>query len=224
MSRTWGPSLSKYIELTSNETYGAFFVDTKNRQIAEENCRLYVERFLSELDRRFPISKVQECLCCLFDPAYLYKNEQSIRRNGYGREQLRFLTKQYHLIDGFDSYKAATEWESLRSPLISYIASADKQYSRKLFWKEFILLQQAISFSFADDYKNILLLVQVYLVSPTNSAECERGYSASNRIQTNGRSRLMVDTLNTLLTIRLLLSDDIRRYEQEYEGKLVSVI
>mgnify|MGYP000745974979 CR=1 FL=1 len=171
MSHTWGPSLSKYIELTSKKTYGAFFVDTKNRQIAEENCRLYVERFLSKLDRRFPVSKVQECLCSLFDPVYLYKNEQSICRSGYGREQLRFLAKKYHLIDGFDSYKATTEWESLRPSLISYIASVGKQYSRKLFWKEFILPQQAISFSFANDYKNILLLVQVYLVSPNNWAE-----------------------------------------------------
>jgi len=56
--------------------------------------------------------------------------------------------------------------------------------------------------------------MNVHLISPTNSAECERGFSASNRIQTNGCSRLMIDTLNTLLTVRLLLPDDIRRYEQ----------
>jgi hypothetical protein len=56
-----------------------------------------------------------------------------------------------------------------------------------------------------------MLLVKIYLFSPTNSAECERGFSASNRIQTNVHARLMVDTLNTLLTVRLLLPDDIRR-------------
>ena len=86
------------------------------------------------------------------------------------------------------------------------------------------MLQQAISFSFADDYKNILLLAQGYLVSPANSAEYEHGYGASNRMQTNGLSRPMADTLNTLLTIRLLLPDDICRYEQEYERQLASVI
>ena len=41
MSHTWGPSLSKYIEHRSNKTYGAFFVDTKNRQIVEENSFIY---------------------------------------------------------------------------------------------------------------------------------------------------------------------------------------
>ncbi|CAF1642712.1 unnamed protein product, partial [Didymodactylos carnosus] len=40
--------------------------------------------------------------------------------------------------------------------------------------------------------------------------ECERGYSASNRIQTDGRSRIMIDTLDCLLSVRLLLPDDIR--------------
>lgn len=32
-----------------------------------------------------------------------------------------------------------------------------------------------------------------------------------NRIQTIGRSRLSIPTLNILMTVRLLLTDDIRR-------------
>ena len=212
-SCAWGPSLSKYIQLTSNQTYGAFFVDTKDRRLAEENCRSYIERFLIELDRRFPVSKVQESLCSLFDPAYLQRHEQRVRQIGYGREQVNFLSRRYNQLDGFDSHKAATEWESLRPSLISYISIDSKTDSRKLFWKEFTLLQRSISMNFDDDYKNVMLLVNVYLVSPTNSAECERGFSASNRIQTNGRSRLMITTLSTLLTVRLLLPDDVRRYE-----------
>ncbi|CAF1391689.1 unnamed protein product [Rotaria sordida] len=55
-----------------------------------------------------------------------------------------------------------------------------------------------------------MLLAKVYLVSPTNSAACERGFSASNRIQTNSRARLLIETLNVLLTVRLLLHNDIR--------------
>jgi hypothetical protein len=217
----WGPFLSKYIQQTSNKTYGAFSIDTKDRQIAEENCRSHTERFLTELERRFSISKVQESLCYLFDPSHLHKNEHRVRQPGYGREQLAFLSKKYNLLDGFDPHKVVTEWESLRPSLISYIPVDGKTSSRKLFWKNFILVQQSISISFTDDYKNILLLLNVYLISPTNSAECERGFSASNRIQTNGRSRLMIDTLSTLLTVRLLLSDDIRRYEPNNKRNFV---
>ncbi|CAF2095919.1 unnamed protein product [Rotaria magnacalcarata] len=40
--------------------------------------------------------------------------------------------------------------------------------------------------------------------------ECERGYSAANRIQTIARSRITNETLNCLLTVRLLLGDNIR--------------
>ena len=153
----------------------------------------------------------------------MYKNAQSIRRTGYGCEQpLTFLEKKYRLIDGFGLYQITTEWELLRPSLISYVASAGKQYSSKLFWKEFILLQQAISFSFTDDYKNILLLVQVYLALPINSSECEHGYSVSNHTQSNGRSRFMVDT--KYFTDYSSFTDDIRRYEQEYERKFASVI
>jgi hypothetical protein len=217
----WGPCLSKYIQQTSNKTYGAFSIDTKYRRIAEENCRSHTERFLTELERRFSISKVQESLCYLFDPSHLHKNEHRVRQPGYGREQLAFLSKKYNLLDGFDPHKVVTEWESLRSSLISYIPLDGKTCSRKLFWKSFILVQQSISISFTDDYKNILLLVNVYLISRTNSAECERGFSASNRIQTNGCSRLTIDILSTLLTVRLLLSDDIRRYEPNNKRNFV---
>ncbi|CAF5183755.1 unnamed protein product [Rotaria magnacalcarata] len=40
--------------------------------------------------------------------------------------------------------------------------------------------------------------------------KCERGYSAANRIQTIARSRITNETLNCLLTVRLLLGDNIR--------------
>ncbi|CAF4219455.1 unnamed protein product, partial [Rotaria magnacalcarata] len=55
-----------------------------------------------------------------------------------------------------------------------------------------------------------LVLLSIYLLSASNTAECERGFSAANLVQTNGRSRLMVNTLGVLLNVRLLLTDDIR--------------
>jgi len=56
----------------------------------------------------------------------------------------------------------------------------------------------------------ILFILSIYLIAPLNSAECERGYSAANRIQTIARSRITTETLDCLLTVRLLLNDDIR--------------
>jgi hypothetical protein len=220
-SNQWGGSLSKYIQATSNGTYGAFEVDTESRHKNEENCRSYIQRFLVELDRRFRSSRIQEDFSVLFDPAYLQKNEKHVSRIGYGRDQLNSLSKRYRSLVGFDSLNVINEWESMRPSLASYISMEGRKCPRKEFWKEFIVVQQVICNSFIDDYRNVMLLMNTYLISPTNSAECERGFSASNRIQTNGRSRLMIDTLNTLLTVRLLLPEDIRRYQQDAEKKLI---
>ncbi|CAF3702345.1 unnamed protein product [Rotaria sp. Silwood1] len=61
-------------------------------------------------------------------------------------------------------------------------------------------------------YKNILIVLSIYLTLALNSAECEHGYSIANRIQTNGRSRLMIETLDPLMNVRMLLfPDDVRR-------------
>jgi hypothetical protein len=198
-----------------------FEVDTESRHKNEENCRSYIQRFLVELDRRFRSSRLQEDLSVLFDPAYLQKNANHVSRIGYGRDQLNSLSKRYRSLAGFDSLNVINEWESMRPSLASYIAMEGRTCPRKEFWKEFIVVQQVICNSFVDDYRNVMLLMNTYLISPTNSAECERGFSASNRIQTNGRSRLMIDTLNALLTVRLLLPEDIRRYEQDAEKKLI---
>ncbi|CAF4886323.1 unnamed protein product, partial [Rotaria sp. Silwood1] len=61
-------------------------------------------------------------------------------------------------------------------------------------------------------YKNILIVLSIYLTLALNSAECEHGYSIANRIQINGRSRLMIETLDALMNVRMLLfPDDVRR-------------
>ena len=180
LSHTSGPFLSKCIELTSNKTDAAFFVDNKNRHIAEQNCYLYIKRFLSELDRCFAISEMQENLRCSVNPVYLYKNEQAVCQTSYGHKRLALAKNIIHFI--ISLHIVSTEWESLSPSLISYIAGEGKQHSRKLFWKEFLLLQQSLNFNFDSNYKNITLLVKIYWVSPTNSAACEGVYSISNCI------------------------------------------
>ncbi|CAF1411733.1 unnamed protein product, partial [Rotaria sordida] len=73
-----------------------------------------------------------------------------------------------------------------------YINSLPSDYAVKKFWKNLILLKQTTNNLFNDQYKNILLLLDIYLISSTKYVECERGFSAINRAQTIERSRLMV--------------------------------
>ena len=51
-----------------------------------------------------------------------------------------------------------------------------------------------------------------------NSAECERGYSAANRIQTTYRSGITIETVDCLLAVRLLLNENIRCHEVVQEA------
>ena len=46
-------------------------------------------------------------------------------------------------------------------------------------------------------------LAQIALVLPTNTAECERGFSAQNRIKNSTRNRLKPERLDYLMTINI---------------------
>jgi hypothetical protein len=103
------------------------------------------------------------------------------------------------------------EWEKIKVSLNEFVSNNQEKNSRRIFWKSFILWKEKIDSSFREQYKNILILLSIYLISPINSTECERGYSIANRIQANGRSRIMTETLDVLMNVRLLLPDDLRR-------------
>ncbi|CAF2752095.1 unnamed protein product [Rotaria sp. Silwood2] len=205
-----GASLFDYIESTKNGTFGAFKIKLGDRQKFSNDCREHISRLLEELTKRFAPSVVQENLSILFDPQYLIQHKNDISSTEYGRGAIDFLRKKYKNFVGFDSTSVRNEWDSLKPALSNYINSLPSDYAVKEFWKSFILLKQTTNSLFNDQYKNIFLLLNIYLISPTNSVECERGFSAINRVQTIGRSRLMVSTLDALMTIRMLLKDDLR--------------
>lgn len=210
----WGPALAQYLHLTkTGNAFGAFTLPSKaERDDLAKECLLHIERFLEEIQRRFPASKLHDCLSHLFDPIILNENNGILMDASYGRAELEFLRRKYNDLPSFDSAHVLIEWESLKPQIAAFILLPTNSRSPKYFWKEFIQLKQTTHDGFTEKFENILILISIYLISPTNSAECERGYSAANRIQSSGRSRITINTLGCLLTTRLLLSDDIRRY------------
>ena len=212
-SYAWGPALAQYLHLTkTNDAFGAFTVSSKTKRVdLAAECLLHVERFLEEIHRRFPPSKLHDCLSYLFDPMMLNENKHILQDATYGRAELEFLRRKYNDLPSFDSAHVPMEWESLKPLIATFIQIPTNSRSPRGFWKEFIQLKHATHERFIHQFENILILISIYLISPTNSAECERGYSAANRIQSSSRSRITIDTLCCLLNVRLLLSDDIRR-------------
>ena len=211
----WDPSLAEYINSTSTgESFGAFKVlpsTTTTRDSLSTDCSLHVQRLLEEIDRRFPTSELHQCLSNLFDPAVLRDNEIHFNDATFGRKELEYLCQKYGKLVDFDVRQVRIEWESFKAILLNFVESQSIGVSSISFWQNFIQLRKTTSDQFLERFKNILILLSIYLLSPLNSVECERGFSAANRIQTISRARIMIETLDCLLTVRLLLTDDIRR-------------
>jgi hypothetical protein len=170
-----GPSLSDYLESTKTGSFGAFKINPGDRQRISNDCHQHIARLLKELARRFPPSDVQESLSILFDPQYLIQHKKDLASNEYGRSALDLLRKKYKKFLGFDSTAVRNEWESFKASLNDYATNLPPNCPVKEFWKNLVKLKQSTNCFFADQHKNILLLLNVYLISPTNSAECERG-------------------------------------------------
>ena len=79
------------------------------------------------------------------------------------------------MFPGFDSNAVIHEWESIKQCVSEFINNSSSVATEPLFWKTFIGLKQAIDNNFVHQYKNILILLNIYLIAPTNSAEYERG-------------------------------------------------
>lgn len=174
---TWGPTLAAYIKQTEKGTFGAFKIKLCDRQQLAKQCAEHVERLLKELDKRFAPKPVQEHMFVLFDPQYLIEHKEDIDSPEYGRLELDFIRNKYKNIIGFDSNAVRIEWESLKNPLKDFIDVFTRSNKEEKFWEQFLLYQKSVSSRFLDENKNILLLLSIYLISPTNSAECERGVS-----------------------------------------------
>ncbi|CAM4777001.1 unnamed protein product [Rotaria magnacalcarata] len=205
----WGPSLSNYIRESKKHFYGLFKIEPGDRKKLSQECCDHIGRLLQELDRRFVKCHLRDNLSILFDLNYLMDHKETVDQPEYGRNALNYVREKYKNLPSFDQTAVQAEWELIKIPLAEYLKTSITQ-KRKHFWKSFILFKQTVNEQFSEQFKNILVLLSIYLLSASNTAECERGFSAANLVQTNGRSRLMVNTLDVLLNVRLLLTDDIR--------------
>ena len=166
-----------FLSWSQPSVFGAFKLKIGDRDQFRAKSRQYVERLIHELDRRFKPSAVQESLATLFDPQHLLKNITKLNSVEYGRSQLDCLRRKYKNFPEFDSNAVRNEWKLFKIPLADYLRTFSSDASEKMFWKNFIMLKESINGLFLEEYKNILILLNIYLILPTNSVEGERGVS-----------------------------------------------
>ncbi|CAF3750395.1 unnamed protein product [Rotaria socialis] len=170
----------------------------------------HIQRLIIELDKRFSLSPLLENMSVLFDPAYLIEHKADIDSPNYGRAELDSIRNKYQDFPGIDTKAVGSEWEKLKPPLSEFMDRSSSKNLQETFWQQFLLLKQSVNSRFLEENTNLLALLSIYLIAPTNSTECDRGYSTANRIQTTGRSRVMISTLDVLMNVCLLLPDDLR--------------
>jgi hypothetical protein len=136
-----------------------------------KECIAHIERLLTELNKRFSQLPVQENLTVLFDPRYLIEHKKYIVSPDYGRSALGFLRDKYKGLGEFDSNAVRSEWETLKPTLVDFINTSPTIGTHARFWNQFLLLKQSLNDQFLRENQNILLLLSIYLISPTNSAD-----------------------------------------------------
>ena len=94
----------------------------------------------------------------------------------------------------FSLHDCLDEWMSLKFHVQRVRAELELRQSE--FWKNKFMFCK-------DDYPNLLILVELCLVIPCQTACCERGNSCMNRIMTDWRSTLNVSTIDELMRIAI---------------------
>lgn len=170
-----GPSLHSYLETTQSGFLGTFKIKIGDRDTLFKRAREHISRLDEGLNKRFTRSLIQEQLGTLFDPRYLIEHKNDVKSADYGHSAILSLRKYYKRLPNFDSNRVMHEWTSLKTSLSEFIRHLSNDFSIKRFWKDFLIMKEREEHLFRQKHKNILVLMFIYLISPTNSGECERG-------------------------------------------------
>lgn len=108
----------------------------------------------------------------------------------YGNQELVELLKTYaHFFDDVGHDEVMREWKALKKKIQS---TGQKTKRFKALWTDAILQYQ-------DNYVNVLRLVIIMLLIPTDTSECERLFSLMNNIKTAKRAGLLTGKTQSLM-------------------------
>ena len=116
-----GPSPIGYIDsVSNNKSYGTFQIIIGDRGNLYKECFLHIDRLLIELDRRFKLTKLQECFLVLFEPEYLISRKDEVMRSSYGRQELEYIGTKYMTLSGFNMDQCRREWKTIKISLSEF--------------------------------------------------------------------------------------------------------
>ncbi|CAN0278118.1 unnamed protein product, partial [Scytosiphon promiscuus] len=157
---------------------------------------------LDQLKERFPDVGILE-RCALFDPQRFPTDEGDIC--DYGVDEITALGEHYGKQHGVvppvvDRDDLCREWYHAKNIMFD---RARKNLSEMFIDLYAEFWSKVRSSNEGSRFPNLYKLVKIYIVQPHSSIECERGFSAQNRIKSKARNLLQVDGLELLMRLSL---------------------
>lgn len=178
-------------------------------KVVEDGAKL-IQSIKQEIDRRFQSMALHnqsplKAFSRLFVPKHwpVEKSEYST----YGDEDLELLQGRYGSLlgkKGYDGSLATLRNEMTELMLTVNILHHPTYKMTFRMWSPFLVMNKSQD---VQTMKNILALLQIYMVIPSSTAEAERGFSLMQRIKTDHRSSLSSSTMTDLMMIKLCASE-----------------
>jgi len=175
------------------EAYGLqFFATTDELTRMKTLAKKFIQSLVDNLEKRFPNMPLLLAFD-VFDPQLLNRNGTDVLPPEYGVDKLATLADHYCSGPNarVDRDRLQAEW-----PVVAEWLFQNKHKTMLECWRPVL---QAEGRLFPETFK----LVVVAELLPTNTACCERGFSAVNRIKNYLRNRMKTPFLNACMVIRL---------------------
>ena len=118
--------------------------------------------------------------------------------SSYCNDEILAVTSHFERLltqNGCDIFQIPTEWDRLKSYLISILKSRSK-FDYLEVWKGIFKNEDVVR-----KCKNVLHVVEILLITPFTNAKLELVFSRMNRIKTDSRNRLEQERLDTQMCI-----------------------
>ena len=174
----------------------AFAIDATSTQkeACKSDIQVKFDALINQLRDRFPYLELLVAFSILFDRQILPSDEEQLTL--YGQDKVKILSTTYaegsdHIVD---AEQFTSEWEGFKRLIKNNYASKTMRQIFKL-----LCTDQSLR----DMFPQLAKLAAIGALIPVSTAECERAFSAMNRIKTELRNRLKTSTLDCLMRVSM---------------------
>jgi hypothetical protein len=208
MANNRRPNLMKYERIiVHQENDGILFKEQTLRSpieeaALEEQKNAILTSINNSLQERFENALEEEpfTACHVFDPKNWPDNDELPM---YGQQEVAFLFEHFEPIltrAGVDLQSAGREWEELKLLVAIRLRAIYNGVHPLHTWKRVSSDDRA-----RQEYTNILKIIHLTAVYLLSTDVCERGFSTMNRIKSDWRANLEVETLNDLMRVSITI-------------------